>query len=70
MDGQGQGSAAPPGSLPAAGVVPDSLLKELKDFAGRLASFGLGEETGRLLKDARVKRPAPAKTARSAGEKP
>ena len=34
---------------------------ELKAFAGRLAAFGLGEETGRLLKDAAAKRPAASK---------
>ena len=32
-------------------MAADSLLEELRKFASRLASFGLGEETGRLLKD-------------------
>ncbi len=51
MNGQGQKSAAAPGSTGAQGMAADSLLEELRKFASRLASFGLGEETGRLLKD-------------------
>ena len=46
MDGHGRKSAAAPGSTAAQGVAADSLLEELKKFASRLASFGLGEETG------------------------
>ena len=60
MDGQGQGTGVPP-SMPAESKAADSLLEELKAFAGRLAAFGLGEETGRLLKDAAAKRPAAAR---------
>jgi hypothetical protein len=51
MDGQGQESAEPPSTRPAPGAGADSLLEELRKFASRLASFGLGEETGRLLRD-------------------
>ena len=70
MEGQGQGSAAvPPGSIPAETTAADSLLEELKAFASRLASFGLGEETGRLLKDASVKRPAASRPAAGGREK-
>jgi hypothetical protein len=57
MDGQGRKSAAAPGSTAAQGVAADSLLEELKKFASRLASFGLGEETGRLLKDREFRLP-------------
>jgi len=57
MDGQGQKCAAAPGSTAAQGVAADSLLEELKKFASRLASFGLGEETGRLLKDREFRLP-------------
>lgn len=57
MDGHGRKSAAAPGSTAAQGVAADSLLEELKKFASRLASFGLGEETGRLLKDREFRLP-------------
>lgn len=61
MDGQGRESAVSAAGYPAAeGVAADSLLEELKKFARRLAGFGLGEETGRLLRDDRVSRPARA----------
>lgn len=64
MDGQGRESTMHAGGHPAAeGAAADSLLEELKKFARRLASFGLGEETGRLLRDDRVRRPARAVTA-------
>ena len=54
MDGQGGESAVPAGHSEAESVAADSLLEELKKFARRLASFGLGEETGRLLRDERA----------------
>ena len=57
MDVHGRKSAAAPGSTAAQGVAADSLLEELKKFASRLASFGLGEETGRLLKDREFRLP-------------
>ena len=44
MDGQGGESAVPAGHSEAESVAADSLLEELKKFARRLASFGLGEE--------------------------
>lgn len=71
MDGRGQKSATPPGGLPVVkGVASDSLLEELKKFAGRLASFGLGEETGRLLKDSEARRPDRARPVPALPRKP
>ena len=61
MDGQGRKFAVRAAGHPEVdGVAADSLLEELKKFARRLASFGLGEETGRLLRDDRARRPARA----------
>ena len=64
MDGQGRESALQTvGHLEAEGMAADSLLEELRKFASRLASFGLGEETGRLLQDERVRPRGRAVTA-------
>ena len=61
MDGQGRDPTMHASGHPAAeGLAADSLLEELKKFARRLASFGLGEETGRLLRDDRMRRPVRA----------
>jgi len=69
MESQGRESAVQPAGHPGIeGVAADSLLEELKKFARRLASFGLGEETGRLLRDDRVRRPAPAVTGHRPGQ--
>jgi hypothetical protein len=63
MDSQGRESALQSaGHLEAEDLAADSLLEELKKFASRLASFGLGEETGRLLQDEGVRPPARAVT--------
>ena len=69
MNGQGRESAVQTaGRLEAEGVAADSLLEELKMFARRLASFGLGEETGRLLRDDRARRSARAASAPRSGQ--
>ena len=69
MDGQGRESALQSaGHLEAEDLAADSLLEELKKFASRLASFGLGEETGRLLQDEGVRPPARAVTAPRLGQ--
>ena len=69
MDSQGRESALQSaGHLEAEDLAADSLLEELKKFASRLASFGLGEETGRLLQDEGVRPPARAVTARRLGQ--
>jgi hypothetical protein len=69
MDGQVRESALQTAShLEAEGTAADSLLEELKKFANRLASFGLGEETGRLLQDERVRPPARAVAAPRLGQ--
>lgn len=50
--------ATPADGIPAAEpVASDSLVAALKEFTSRLASFGLGEETGRLLREG-LKRPS------------
>ena len=60
MDGQHESTGVTPAEgIPATEpLASDSLGDALKEFASRLASFGLGEETGRLLKEG-LKRPAP-----------
>jgi hypothetical protein len=69
MDSQGRESALQSaGHLEAEDLAADSLLEELKKFASRLASFGLGEETGRLLQDEGVRPPARAVTAPRLGQ--
>lgn len=71
MDGRGQDSATPPGGMPVVkGAATDSLLDELKKFAGRLASFGLGEETGRLLRDTEARGPVRSRPAPALPRKP
>jgi hypothetical protein len=69
VDSQGRESALQSaGHLEAEDMAADSLLEELKKFASRLASFGLGEETGRLLQDEGVRPPARAVTSPRLGQ--
>lgn len=51
------GAAQPARPIPASASPAEELAEELKEFSDRLAGFGLGVATERLLKDI-AKRPA------------
>jgi hypothetical protein len=70
MDGQHESTGATPiDGIPVVDpVASDSLVDALKAFTTRLASFGLGEETGRLLREGLEGPSHPAPRVRSRPE--
>ena len=56
------GAAQPAQPIPALATPGEELAEELKEFSDRLAGFGLGVATERLLKDIAKRPPGPDPT--------